>query len=57
MQKIYVCFTIIIICASVLTGGCAALMDGNFKTKDGKESSFKASPNKYEIPRDPTFRE
>jgi hypothetical protein len=46
-----------IICFSILSGGCASVMDANFKTRDGKESSFKAPSNPYEIPRDPTFRE
>lgn len=41
----------------VFLSGCASLMDANFKTKDGKESPFKAPKNTYEIPRDPTFRE
>jgi hypothetical protein len=41
----------------IVLNSCASIMDANFKTKEGKESPFKAPSNSYEIPKDPTFRE
>jgi hypothetical protein len=37
--------------------GCAALLDGKFVTKPGKETPFKPMINPYEAPKDPTGRE
>ena len=35
---------------------CAALLDGKFVTKDGKESPFKPMTDPYAPPKDPTAR-
>jgi len=48
-------FLVIVVLFGVLTG-CAALMDGKYVTKDGKESPFKQKPDRYEVPADPTAR-
>jgi len=45
------------ICALLtVLSSCAALLDGKFVPRDGKETPFKPLHNPYEPPRDPTAR-
>jgi hypothetical protein len=46
--------TIVVLLLSIT--GCAAVMDGKYVTKDGKESPFTQKPDRYEVPTDPTAR-
>lgn len=45
-----------IVVLSAWITGCAAVMDGKYVTKDGKESPFSQKPDRYEVPSDPTAR-
>ena len=48
---------LVIICALLpALNGCAALLDGKFVPRDGKQTPFKPLSNPYEPPRDPTAR-
>jgi len=40
--------------APAYLGGCVALSDGKFVTKDGKQSPFMPTPDRYAPPKDPT---
>jgi orotate phosphoribosyltransferase len=44
----------ITVVVALFLNSCAALMDGKFVTKDGKESPYKKQRNLYEMPKDPT---
>ncbi len=44
----------IAVALALFLNSCAAIMDGKYITKDGKESAFKKQRDLYEIPKDPT---
>ena len=50
---------IILMCVALgpaCLSGCAALSDGKFVTKDGKQSPFNPTPDRFAPPKDPTSR-
>lgn len=49
-------FLAVLMCLATLTASCAALTEGKFVTKEGKESPFKPQVDSNAPPRDPTER-
>ena len=44
----------IAVALALFLNSCAAIMDGNYVTRDGKKSPFQKQRDVYEIPKDPT---
>jgi PBP1b-binding outer membrane lipoprotein LpoB len=47
----------ILLSLTFFLGGCSSLLDGQFVTKDGKESPFKPQVNQHEPIQAPSYRD